>query len=141
MRGRSGTSTKQAQKCRSKFQDLRWNFAGNKLGGNMQTMKETPQRLTDTSTVAGRRWHCLISLSAQIVVLLLTWSALALPSYAQITPSDDAYVLAANPTTRYGGAATLAVQSGSSTAFVRFDLSAIPTGYASANVAKATLKL
>src|SRR5712671_6475738 len=107
----------------------------------MQTMKETPQRLTDTSTVAGRRWHCLVSLPAQIVVLLLTLSALALPSYAQITPSDDAYVLAANPTTRYGAAATLAVQSGSSTAFVRFDLSAIPTGYASANVAKATLKL
>jgi hypothetical protein len=107
----------------------------------MQTLKEKPQQLTNTSTFAGRTWHSLISPPARIVLVLLTLALLALPSFAQITPSDDAYVLAANPSTRYGGAATLAVQSGSSTSYIRFDLSAIPVGYGSANVAKATLKL
>src|SRR6267143_5108513 len=74
----------------------------------------------------------------RVGLLVLTFAVLAVPGYAQITPSDDGYVLAANPTTRYGGAATLAVQSASSTSFIRFDLAAVPSGYTSANIAKAT---
>ncbi len=38
---------------------------------------------------------------------MLTLALLALPGYAQTTPSDDAYVNAAAATTKYGGAATL----------------------------------
>jgi hypothetical protein len=60
---------------------------------------------------------------------------------AQITPSDDAYTSAAQPNANYGAAATLRVEGASANAFVRFDLSSLPAGYTSANVAKATLKL
>ena len=62
-------------------------------------------------------------------------------AYGQITPSADAYTNTASPTTNYGSAATLNVESASQTAYIRFDLSAIPTGYTSANIAKASLKL
>jgi len=40
-------------------------------------------------------------------VLALITVLFALPGYAQITPSDDAYVNSASPTTNYGGAGTL----------------------------------
>src|ERR1035438_4547766 len=75
-----------------------------------------------------------------IAVTLLT-VLLALPSHAQITPSADAYTNTASPTTNYGAAATLNVESASQTTYIQFDLSAIPAGYTGANVAKASLKL
>jgi len=72
------------------------------------------------------------------VILLL---ALTTAASAQLTPSDDAYVNSALPTTNYGAATTLNLQSSADTAFIRFDLTAVPAGYTGASVAKATLKL
>jgi hypothetical protein len=62
-------------------------------------------------------------------------------AHAQITPSADAYSNTASPTTNFGTAATLDVKSASQTAYIQFDLSAIPSGYTGANVAQASLKL
>lgn len=61
--------------------------------------------------------------------------------HAQLTPSGDANINTATPTTNYGAATTLGVVSPSQTTFLAFDLSPIPAGYTGANVAKATLKL
>ena len=73
-------------------------------------------------------------------VLLLTLGSLA-TAYAQNTPTDDAYTNTGAPTINYGTATTLSVVTPSETTYIKFDLSSIPTGYASANVAKASLKL
>jgi len=62
-------------------------------------------------------------------------------AHGQLTPSADAYTNTASPATNYGTAATLNVESASQTAYIRFDLSAIPAGYTGANVAQASLKL
>ena len=62
-------------------------------------------------------------------------------AYAQITPSADAYTNSATPSTNFGTKPTLDVQSASQTSYIQFDLSSIPAGYTSANVAKASLKL
>jgi hypothetical protein len=62
-------------------------------------------------------------------------------AHGQLTPSADAYTNTASPSTNYGTAATLNVESASQTAYIRFDLSAIPAGYTGANVAQASLKL
>jgi hypothetical protein len=74
------------------------------------------------------------------VVLLCSLSA----AYGQITPSDDAYTSSAASSTNYGTAITLSVSAtatGTTTAFIRFDLSSIPSTYTGANIAQATLKL
>jgi hypothetical protein len=60
---------------------------------------------------------------------------------AQITPSDDAYVNSAAPTTNYGAAVTLNLSSAADTAFIRFDLTPVPSSYTGSSIAKATLKL
>jgi hypothetical protein len=76
-------------------------------------------------------------------VLLLMLGSLA-TAHAQITPIRDAYTNSAVPTTNFGTATTLGVaNTGTSiqTTYIQFDLSSIPAGYTSANVAKATLKL
>jgi hypothetical protein len=75
------------------------------------------------------------------VVLLFTFILGVSLVQGQTNPSADAYTNTASPTTNYGAAATLNVESASQTAYIRFDLSAIPTGYTSANIAKASLKL
>jgi hypothetical protein len=62
-------------------------------------------------------------------------------AHAQLTPSADAYTNTASPATNYGAAATLNVESASQTAYIQFDLSTIPSGYTSANIAQASLKL
>jgi hypothetical protein len=66
---------------------------------------------------------------------------MATVTYAQITPSDDAYVNSAAPTTNYGAATTLNLSSAADTGFIRFDLTPVPTGYTGSSVSKATLKL
>jgi len=74
------------------------------------------------------------------VVLLCSLSA----AYGQITPSDDAYTSSAASSTNYGTAITLSVSAtatGTTTAFIRFDLSSIPSTYTGANIAQATLKV
>lgn len=75
-----------------------------------------------------------------LAVLLLTLVSLSV-AQGQNTPTDDAYTNTGAPTTNYGAATTLSVVNPSETSYIRFDLSSIPTGYASANVAKASLKL
>ena len=74
---------------------------------------------------------------AVFLFILGSWGG----AQSQITPSQDAYTNTGTPTTNYGTKATLNVASASETAFIQFDLSSVPTGYTSANVAKATLKL
>ena len=66
---------------------------------------------------------------------------LATMTYAQFTPSDDAYVNSAAATTNYGAATTLNLSSATDTAFVRFDLTAVPATYTGSSIAKATMKL
>ncbi len=75
---------------------------------------------------------------AALVFTLVFGASLA---HAQLTPSADSYTNTASPTTNYGTAATMNVESASQTAYIQFDLSAIPAGYASAEITKATLKL
>lgn len=71
-----------------------------------------------------------------LFILLLSVSLLA-----QITPSGDAYTNTALPTTNFGDKPLLDVQRSTQTAYIQFDLSSLPAGYTSANLAKATLKL
>jgi hypothetical protein len=73
--------------------------------------------------------------------LLLLAACAWTTAYGQITPSQDAYTNTATPTTNLGTKTVLDVESGSQTTYVQFDLSSIPTGYTSASIAKATLKL
>jgi hypothetical protein len=75
-----------------------------------------------------------------VVSLLLTFFS-ASSAYGQITPNGDSYTNTALPTTNFGTKTLLDVQSASQTSYIQFDLSSIPAGYTSANVAKASLKL
>lgn len=60
---------------------------------------------------------------------------------SQFMPTDDAYVSNYQPKINYGAAQFLIVNGVINNAFVQFDLSSLPAGYTSANVAKATLRL
>jgi hypothetical protein len=72
---------------------------------------------------------------------LLSLILLACPAaYGQLTPSGDSYTNTAASTTNYGAKTLLDVES-SQTTFIQFDLSSIPSGYTSADITKATLKL
>jgi hypothetical protein len=75
--------------------------------------------------------------AAFLLLTLGSWSA----AFGQLTPSDDAYVNSAKPTTNLGTASTLNLQSAAETSFLRFDLSSVPAGYTGSSIAKATLKL
>ncbi|HTS38900.1 MAG TPA: DNRLRE domain-containing protein [Candidatus Solibacter sp.] len=77
-----------------------------------------------------------LAVPAALVVCLLGIAGLA-----QQTPTADSYTNTESTTTNFGTAQTLNVQSASQTTFIRFDLSTIPSGYTSANIAKASLKL
>src|SRR5271165_6892735 len=72
-------------------------------------------------------------------LLLLLFMATA--TYAQITPLGDSYVNTAAATTNYGAKPLLDVESASQTTYIQFDLSSIPAGYTSSNIAKASLKI
>jgi hypothetical protein len=75
--------------------------------------------------------------------LLVGALLMLLASYAgaQMTPSDDAYTLTSSPTKNFGTAKSLAVESTGATAFIRFDLSSIPSSVTGSMVAKGTLKI
>ena len=84
------------------------------------------------------------NLQMQLAVVLLFTLCLLTGAYGQITPSQDAYTNSVDPTTNYGTAVTLGVVSSATSiqsTYIQFDLSSIPAGYTSANIAKATLKL
>jgi trimeric autotransporter adhesin len=76
---------------------------------------------------------CMASL---LSLILLACTA----AYGQLTPSGDSYTNTAASTTNYGAKTLLDVES-SQTTFIQFDLSSIPSGYTSADITKATLKL
>jgi len=75
-----------------------------------------------------------------LTVLTLMLASLSI-AHGQNTPTDDAYINTASPTTNFGSATTLSVVNPSDTTYITFDLSSIPAGYTGANVAKASLKL
>jgi hypothetical protein len=71
-------------------------------------------------------------------ILALILCACTMPiAWAQAPPSADTFVSSVTPKTNYGTSPILIVQSGA-TAFIKFDLSALPVG---ASVSKATLRL
>ena len=80
-------------------------------------------------------------LKSKLVVLLFCTVCLLTGAHAQLTPSADAYTNTVDPTTNYGANTLLDVESASQTAYIRFDLSAIPAGYTGADITKAWLKL
>jgi hypothetical protein len=77
----------------------------------------------------------------QLAGLVLSALCLLTSAYGQLTPSGDAYTNTADPTTNYGAKTLLDVESASQTSYIQFDLSAIPAGYTSADITKASLKL
>ena len=81
------------------------------------------------------------NLKTQLTVLLLSTVCLLTGANGQLTPSGDTYTNTADPTTNYSAKTLLDVESASQTTYIQFDLSSIPTGYTSANIDKATLKL
>jgi YVTN family beta-propeller protein len=81
------------------------------------------------------------NLKTQLAILLLSALSLLTSAYGQLTPSADSYTNTASPATNFGTAGTLNVESASQTAYIQFDLSAIPSGYTGANIAQASLKL
>jgi hypothetical protein len=83
--------------------------------------------------------HCLPLAVPLFVILTALISA-----HAQITPSQDAYADSSKPTANFGAGTTLGVANTATsiqTSYIQFDLSSIPAGYTSANIAKASLKL
>lgn len=80
------------------------------------------------------------NLKSQLPILLLCAVCLLSSAYGQLTPSADAYTNTADPTTNYGAKTLLDVES-SQTTYIQFNLSSIPSGYTSADITKATLKL
>ena len=81
------------------------------------------------------------NLKSQLLILLLSLACLPSGASAQLTPRADAYTSTATPTTNFGAKTLLDVESASQTAYIQFDLSAIPAGYTSADITKATLML
>ncbi len=80
------------------------------------------------------------NLKTQLAILMLSIVSLLTGAYGQLTPSGDSYTNTAASTTNYGAKTLLDVES-SQTTFIQFDLSSIPSGYTSADITKATLKL
>ncbi len=105
----------------------------------MSNQKDFSQRLFNFAAVlVGSRSRILIlAAPCWLAFLLLCASA----AQAQIAPSDDSMVNSGSAGTNYGASATVTLVSGKATGLVRFDLSSLPAGYTSGNVAKATLKL
>ena len=79
--------------------------------------------------------------SFTLPLLLLLVGPLANIGAGQAPPSDDTYITSSKTAGNYGTSASLAVQAPGTSSLIRFDLSGIPAGYTSANVAKASLKL
>jgi hypothetical protein len=80
-------------------------------------------------------------LKSQLPVLLLCPVCSLTGAHAQLTSSADAHTNTADPTTNDGAKTLLDVESASQTAYLRFDLSAIPADYTSGNITQASLKL
>ena len=80
------------------------------------------------------------NLKTQFAVFVLSTACLLTGAFGQLTPTGDAYTNTAATSTNYGAKTLLDVES-TQTSFIQFDLSAIPAGYTSADITKASLKL
>ena len=60
---------------------------------------------------------------------------------AQIPATDDSYTASSSPGNNYGTQSQLNVIGPGVNSYVRFDLTALPTGLTSANISKATMRL
>jgi len=80
-----------------------------------------------------------IRISIAVLVFTLVFGVSL--AHGQLTPLGDSYTNTAAPTTNYGAKTLLDVESASRTTYIQFDLSAIPSGYTSADITKASLKL
>jgi hypothetical protein len=78
-----------------------------------------------------------LRLASLLSLILLACTA----AYGQLTPSADSYTNTAAPTTNYGAKTVLDVESASQTTYIQFNLSSIPSGYTSADITQATLKI
>jgi hypothetical protein len=77
-----------------------------------------------------------LRLASLLPLILLACMA----AYGQLTPVGDSYTNTAASTTNYGAQTLLDVES-TQTTFIQFNLESIPSGYNSADITKATLKL
>jgi hypothetical protein len=78
-----------------------------------------------------------LRLASLLSLILLACTA----AYGQLTPSADSYTNTGAPTTNYGAKTVLDVESASQTTYIQFNLSSIPSGYTSADITQATLKI
>src|SRR5271166_6950911 len=83
----------------------------------------------------------MMTLKTRLAALILSALCSLTAAHAQLTPSGDAYTNTGSSSTNYGSNVLLDVVSGTQTSYIQFNLSSIPSGYTSTNVAKATLKL
>jgi len=81
-----------------------------------------------------------LTLQLRLASLLTLILLACITAFGQLTPSGDSYTSTATPTKNFGSAITLGVES-SETTYIQFNLSSIPSGYTSADITKATLKL
>jgi len=97
-------------------------------------------RSVGISSQLHKRWETGVKMLEirSAVTMLLLGVALLTASYAQITPSQDAYTNTADPTTNFGAATLLDVSGATEIAYIQFNLLSIPAG---ASVSQATLKL
>src|SRR5579863_3162905 len=79
-------------------------------------------------------------MKTRLAVFALSALALVAAANAQLTPIGDAYTNTGSSSTNYGANALLNLTT-SETTYIQFNLSSIPTGYTSAAIAKAELKL
>src|ERR1700733_11727435 len=80
------------------------------------------------------------NLHTQFAALLLSALCLLTGALGQLTPTGDSYTNTAASTTNYGTKTLLDVET-TQTTFIQFNLESIPSGYTSADITKATLKL
>jgi hypothetical protein len=73
--------------------------------------------------------------------LLLLWAVAAPFVVAQIPATDDSYTTSSSPTSNYGTQSSLDVIGPGVNSYIRFDLTALPTGLTGSNVSKATVRL
>src|SRR5271157_553080 len=81
-----------------------------------------------------------LTLQLRLASLLSLILLACMAAYGQLTPVGDSYTNTAATSTNYGAQKLLDVES-TQTTFIQFDLSAIPAGYTSADITKASLKL
>jgi hypothetical protein len=60
---------------------------------------------------------------------------------AQIPDTDDSYTASSSPTQNYGTQSSLTVIGPGVNAYIRFDLTALPSGLTASNISKATIRL